>query len=93
MFGFESPNDEPGNASPVSRVLEKNSSLTKNPFGTNTEPFLINCDGVCQIDFIVVLLDSSSFCKNNSTDWNCRLIGLEEDITKIFNTSSGTRPL
>ena len=93
MFGFESPNDEPGNASPVSRVLEKNSSLTKNPFGTNTEPFLINCDAVCQIDFIVVLHDAGSFCKNNLTDWKCGLIGLEENITEIFNTRAGTRPL
>ena len=66
LFGSENPIDQPGNESPVSRVL-KSSSLTENPMGTNTEPFSIKCEGVCQISFITVLFNAGSFCENNST--------------------------
>ena len=59
--------------------------MTKNSIGSNTKPFSINCDGVCQIDFIV-LSNAGSFCENNSTDWNCTLDKIEEDISEIFDT-------
>ena len=42
---------------------------------------------MCQIDFIV-LSNAGSFCENNSTDWNCTLDKIEEDISKIFDTRS-----
>ena len=42
---------------------------------------------MCQIDFIV-LSNAGSFCENNSTDWNCTLDKIEEDISEIFDTRS-----
>ena len=73
------------NKTSVSRVLKRNSDLTENPIGTNTEPIYINCDKVCQIDFIIILFDAGSFCENNSTDWDCGLDKLEENISsKIY---------
>ena len=65
LFGSEDSSNHLKNNSSVSRVL-KNSSLTKNFVGTNSDPISINCEGVCQIEFIV-LFNAGSFCEDNST--------------------------
>ena len=66
----------------------KNINNTKILFGSeNTKPFLVKCDGVCQVNiFKVVLLGAGSVCENNSTDWNCTVDKIEENISKVFNT-------
>ena len=45
----------------------KNINNTKILFGSeNTKPFLVKCDGVCQVNiFKVVLLGAGSVCENN----------------------------
>ena len=86
LFGSEDSSNRLKNNSSVSRVL-KNSSLTKNFVGTNSDPISINCEGVCQIEFIV-LFNAGSFCEDNSTDWDCRLDKIEEGISEVFGTTS-----
>lgn len=64
----------------------KNSNNTKILFGSEN-PKYVKCDGVCQVNiFKVVLLDAGSVCENNSTDWNCRVDEMEENISKMFDT-------
>ena len=67
-----------------------NSNKTKILFvSENPDPFLVKCDGVCQVNiFKVVLLDAGSVCENNSTDWNCSVDKMEEIISESFNTES-----
>ena len=70
---------QPGYKSPVSRVL-RSSSLEQNYIGSNTKPYLVNCDGVCQVDFLMVLFDSGLMCNNRSKKWDCRLNELEKKL-------------
>ena len=86
LFGSEDSSNRLKNNSSVSRVL-KNSSLTKNFVGTNSDPISINCEGVCQIEFIV-LFNARSFCEDNSTDWDSKLDKIEEGISELFGTRS-----
>ena len=66
----------------------KKSNNTKILFGSeNPKSFLVKCDGVCRVNiFKVVLLNADSVCENNSTDWNCTVDKMEENISEIFNT-------
>ena len=80
LFGSENPSDEPGYESPVSRVLRRY-DLTENSIGSNTKPLLVHCDGVCQVDFLMVLSDNYSMCNNTSKNWECRIIELEKKLT------------
>ena len=88
LFGSEDSSNRLKNNSSVSRVL-KNYSLTENFIGTNSNPISINCEGVCQIEFIV-LFNTGSFCEDNSTDWDCGLDKIEEEIGEVFDKIPGT---
>ena len=79
LFGFENPSDQPGYESPASRVLNS-SELQDNSIGSNTKPFLIKCDGVCKINFFMVLLDSGSMCNNSSKRLDCQLKEVKRKI-------------
>ena len=79
LFGSENLSYQPENNSTVSRVLNS-SELEQNSIGSNTKPFLVKCDGVCQVNFFMVLLDSGSICNNSSKRLDCQLKEVKRKI-------------
>ena len=58
-----------------------NSNKTKILFvSENPDPFLVKCDGVCQVNFFMVLLDSGSICNNSSKRLDCQLKEVKRKI-------------
>ena len=61
----------------------------------SAKPYSVNCEDICQVTFIVVILNATKYCNESKVlDWEC---GLEE-LTRNFsyklnsiNVSSSTR--
>ena len=69
----------------------KNGDLSINGIGTNTKPILVKCEAVCEVVFIAVEVNLTSFCnKSNVKDWNCGLDQLEEGLAPVYLRSSGS---
>ena len=58
----------------------KYSDLHDIDFSAN--PYLVNCEDICQVTFIVVILNATKYCNESKVmDWEC---GLDE-LTKNFS--------
>jgi len=85
VFGIENSNSS--EKYPASRVL-KNSDLEGNNVGTNTKPYPVKCENICQVNFIVTYFDTSTLCnENNSENWNCGIKEMEEELNLNFRHS------
>ena len=81
LFGIENSNTL--EKSPVTRVLQ-NFVLEPNNLGTNTKPYSVKCENVCQVNFIVNYFDATSICnETNSENWNCGL----KDMAEVLNSN------
>ena len=50
----------------------KTVDLNVNAISTNTNPIYVKCEAVCEVVFIAVQTNLTSFCnKTNIKDWNC----------------------
>jgi hypothetical protein len=68
----------------------KNGDLSINGISTNTKPIYVKCEAVCEVVFIAVEVNLTSFCnESNVKDWNCGLDQLEEKLAPVYLRSSG----
>ena len=69
----------------------KTVELNMNSISTNTNPIYVKCEAVCEIVFIVVEVNLTSFCnETNVKAWNCGLDQLEEKLAPL-SFRSGSR--
>ena len=88
LFGIENSNTL--EKFPATRVLQ-NFVLEPNDLGTNTKPYSVKCENVCQVNFIVNYFDVTSiYCnETNSENWNC---GLKEMAKELNINLRSTHP-
>ena len=68
--------------------------LAMNPISTNTNPIYVKCEAVCEVVFIAVQTNLTSFCnKTNIKDWNCGLDLLDEELAPPYFRSGSVDPL
>ena len=69
----------------------KTVNLDMNTISTNTNPIYVKCEAVCEVVFIVVEVNLTSFCnETNVKAWNCGLDQLEEKLAPLsFRSGSG----
>jgi len=81
IFESEEPSDISEEASPIRRRL-RNIDLYVNEIATNTEPYSVKCEDVCEVIFIVVEFDADVLCddENNVKNWNCGIDQLEYEL-------------
>jgi len=83
IFESEESSDLLGKVSPVTRKL-KTFDMSINEIATNTEPFSVKCEAVCEVIFIVVDFDVSALCDdNNLKSWNCGIEELENELAPM----------
>ena len=86
LFGIENSNTL--EKFPATRVLQ-NFVLEPNDLGTNTKPYSVKCENVCQVNFIVNYFDVTSiYCnETNSENWNCGLKEMAEELNTNFRST------
>ena len=86
LFGIENSNTL--EKFPATRVLQ-NFVLEPNNLGTNTKPYSVKCENVCQVNFIVNYFDVTSiYCnETNSENWNCGLKEMAEELNINFRST------
>ena len=61
----------------------------------SANPYSVNCEDVCQVTFIVVILNATKYCnKRKAMDWECGLEELTRNFSYKLNSidmSSSTR--
>ena len=73
---------------PAKRVLDF-VDLTQNDFHTNTVPYSIKCEDVCEVIIIVIEFDATVLCDEKKPKrWNCGLDQLDEELEPYFPRSS-----
>merc|ERR1712079_303383 len=67
--------------SPAKEVVNLN-ELEINDLETNTEPYTVKCEDVCEINIIMILFDASDeLCENGPKFWDCGLDNLDERLS------------
>ena len=72
----------------ATRVLQS-FVLEPNYLGTNTKPYPVKCENVCQVNLVVTYFDATSiYCnETNSKNWNCGLEEMAEELNINFRHS------
>jgi len=89
IFESDKSTDVLGKVSPVTRKL-KTYDMSINEIATNTEPYSVKCEDVCEVIFIVVDFNADVLCddENNVKNWNCGIDRLEYELKPAFFRTS-----
>jgi len=83
IFESDESVDFLGKVSPVTRKL-KTYDMSINEIATNTEPYSVKCEAVCEVNLIVVDFNIDALCdENDFKTWNCGIDELENELAPM----------
>lgn len=81
MFGSENTTIPKLQQNPAKRVLNF-TNLVPNNCETNTEPYTVKCEDVCEINIVVIMFDASDeLCRNDTKSWKCGIDKLDDRLS------------
>ena len=68
------------------KILRR-SNLQMDLLNFSTNPYSVNCEDVCQVNFIAVILNATNYCnESNTMDWACGLEELKRNFSYRINS-------
>ena len=68
-------------------LLFRSYGLQKDSLNFSTNPYSVNCVDLCQVTFIVVILNATQYCnESNTVEWECGLDELERHFSNELNS-------